>query len=257
MAFKDRTPASGMIAVVLLAVVGSLVARIVWAGGFDNYFVPGAAQENAMMESLAKYPGNAAFMEELEASFPREYDEFSEAIGQAVRGPGGDDRVVIAGNAWMNRFFANHARDFAASPIERLDKVMELEQQFLGELQAHDEYECEAYSKGLPFEAPLPERFDELSGEISRARIAAIRGGRSDQQLRLRLTPSNWEALEAALRERGLNDAQIAVLFGEAEPGSIGAPLACEMAIELVNAIREQPETPRALLTSAYVSGVR
>ena len=88
-------------------------------------------------------------------------------------------------------------------------------------------------------------------------RIGAIRGGRSDQQLRLKLNPGHWQALDDSLRANGLNDEQVAVVFGEAEPGSIGAPLACEMAIELVRAIRQQPEEPRALLISAYVSGVQ
>lgn len=257
MAFKDRTPASGMLALVLLAIVGSLVGRVVYAGGFENFFIPGKAEENAIMADLAEYPGNAVFMEELEASFPREYDDFSEAVGRAMRAPGGEDRVVIAANTWVNGFFANHARDFAAAPIDQLDRVMELEQEFLAELRAHDEYACAAYAKGDPFEKPLPDRFDQMSGEISRARIAAIRGGRSDQQLRLKLNPGHWQALDDSLRANGLNDEQVAVLFGEAEPGSIGAPLACEMAIELVGAIRTQPEEPRALLISAYVSGVQ
>ena len=257
MAFKDQTPASGLVALVLLAIVLSVIGRAIYAGGFENFFIPGKAEENAVMEKLADYPGNAVFMEELEASFPDAYDDLSKALGRAARGPGGEDRVVIAGQAWMNGFFANHARDFAGAPIDRLDRVMELEQEFLGNLRDHDEYACAAYAKGEPFEAPLPEAFDELSGEISSARIAAIRGGRSDQQLRLKLNPGHWQALDDTLRARGLNDEQVSVLFGAAEPGSIGAPLACEMAIELVSAIREQPEEPRALLTSVYVSGVQ
>lgn len=255
MAFKDQNHASGMVALVLLAIVGGLIGRVVWAGGVEEYFIPGKAIESEVMAQLEAYPGNEALLEQLETSFPDAYDDFSEVVGAAARGPGGEDRVLIAANTWINRFFANHANDFGAAPLVHLDRVMELEQQFLEDLRAHDEYACAAYAKGQPQDRPLPESFDVTGGEIAKARFAAIRAGRSDQQLRLALNPGHWQALETTMRERGLNDEQIAVVFGEADPQSIGAPLACEMAIELVSAIRAQPDEPRALLIGAYVSG--
>ena len=62
MAFKDQTPASGLVAMVLLAIVLSVIGRAIYAGGFENFFIPGKAEENAVMEKLADYPGNAVFM---------------------------------------------------------------------------------------------------------------------------------------------------------------------------------------------------
>jgi hypothetical protein len=256
MGFLKQQHASGMVGMVIFTLVVSLVVRAWWAGGFDNLLIPGKAVENEVVAQMEAYPGNEVLLEQLQTDFPRAYDDLTETLGRAARGPGGEDRVLIAANLWAFNFFASHDRDFAAAPIERLDHVMALQQTFLEELWAHDEYACAAYAKGEAQEEPLPDSFDIAGGEIVAARFAAIKAGRTNQQLRLGLTPAHWQALVATMREKGLNEEQIAVAFGEADPASIGAPLACEMAIELVSAIRAQPqEEPRALLIGAYISG--
>lgn len=255
MSYSKQTQASGMIGVVVLFLVGSFIARIVFAGGFENYFVPGKAEENALVAELAAYPGNEVLFDQLETSFPRDYDDFTEELARAARGPGGDDRVLIAGTEWIANFFASHTNDFRAAPIARLDAVIELEQALFEQLRDYDEYACAAYAKREPLDQPLPDRFDEASGAVVAARIAAIRSGRTHKELRLALTPEDYAAVDATMRAKGLNDEQIAVVFGEADPATIGAPLACEMQIELIKAIRAQPEERRALLISAYAGG--
>ncbi len=256
MSFANQKTASGMIGFLVIGMVVMLVVRSVLAGGFENVVIPGAALENEIVEQLEAYPGNRVLLARLESDFPRAFDDFSGAMGDAARGPGGEDRVLIAANAWFGNFFASHDRDFAAAPIASLDRVMELEQSFLNSLRDHDEYACANYAKGQAQDKVLPESYDEAAGEIVAARFSAISAGRNDQQLRLGLTPTDYEALEATLRGNGLNDEQIAVVYGEADPASIGAPLACEMALEMVSAIRAQPEERRALLIGAYASGV-
>jgi hypothetical protein len=256
MSFATQKHASGMIGVLVVGLIGWFIFRAVLAGGFENMMIPGAALENEVVEQLEAYPGNDVLLERLEADFPRAYDDFTEAMGRAARGQGGENRVLVAANVWMGNFFASHDRDFAAAPIANLDRVIDLEQDFLESLRDHDEYACAAYAKGEAQDRKLPESFDAAGGEIVAARFSAIAAGRNDQQLRLGLTPTDYEALEATMRGNGLNDEQIAVVYGAADPASIGAPLACEMAIELVSAIRAQPEERRALLIGSYASGV-
>lgn len=255
MSFATQKQASGLVGLLLLGLVGWMIVRMIAAGGIENFFIPGKALENEIVEQLEAYPGNAALLERLEADFPRSYDDFTETLARAARSPGPDDRVLIAANAWVELFFVSHDRDFAAAPIANLDQVMELEQDFLEALRDHDEFACANYAKGAAQDKKLPESFDVAGGEIIVSRFAAIRAGRSDQQMRLGLTPADHDAVEATLREKGLNDEQIAVVFGQEDPESIGAPLACEMALELVSAIRAQPEERRALLIGAYASG--
>lgn len=255
MSYSQQKHASGMIGVVILGLVGWLIVRIVLAGGPEEFFIPGAALENEIVAELEAYPGNDVLLEQLETNFPRAFDDFKETLGRAARSDGPEDRVLVVGNRWIAEFFASHDRDFAGAPIANLDAVINLELGFLESLRDHDEYACAAYAKGEPQDEPLPESFDAAGGEIVAARISAILAGRSDQQLRFALSPTDYAALTATLRQNGLNDEQIDVVYGAAEPGSIGAPLACEMALELVKAIRSQPEEPRALLIAAYTSG--
>lgn len=255
MSYVKQTHASGMVGLVLLAVAVSWIAKVVLAGGFENLFDPNAASEAALVEELAAYPGNEMLFEQLETSFPDEYEDFTETLGRAARGPGGEDRVLVAGGEWIARFFARHSNDFAASPIEHLDRVITLEQGFFEDLRAHDEYACAAMAKREPLDQPLPQKFDTAGDAILAARFAAIRGGRSNQQLRFKTTPEDYAAVEATMRGNGLNDEQVEVAFGVADPASIGAPLACEMQIELIRAIRAQPEESRALLIGDYVVG--
>ena len=207
------------------------------------------------MTELETVPGNRVIMEQLEADFPRDFDDFSDVVGAAVRSEEPEDRVIVAANNWITNFFANHSNDFAAAPMTNLDAVIDLELGLLQSLKAHDEFACADYAKGEPQDQPLPEELDQEAGAIVAARFSAIRAGRSDQQLRLLATPSDFDALQQTMADRGLNQEQIAVAFGQADSASIGAPLACKMAIELVNAIRDQPEERRALLIGAYVTG--
>ena len=257
MAFSDQKHASGLIGVVILGIVGSLIVRIFWAGGIENFFDPELALGNEVIEQLEAYPGNEVVFERLEEDFPDAYQDFTLTLSRAAQMEGPEDRVLIAGNNWINMFFASYAEDFKAAPLPALDNVMALEAQFLRDLKAHDEFACAFYARNEPQDQPLPESFDEASAEIVTARFDTILAGRRDQQLRLGITPSMYEAVEQTMRDKGLNDEQISVVFGEAEPGTIGAPLACEMAIELVDAIREQPDDARALLNGAYASGDR
>lgn len=255
MSYSKQTQASGMIGLFVLAIAGSLIGRIIYAGGFENFFVPGKSEENALVAELATYPGNQVLFDQLETSFPRQYEDFTEELARAARSPGGDDRVVIAGSAWIADFFASHSNDFGAAPIEQLDEVIGLEQTLFEDLRDHDEFACAAYAKREPLDKALPERFDEASGALVAARIAAIQAGRAHRLLRLKVTPEDFAAVEATMRAKGLNDEQIAVAFDEADPATIGAPLACEMQIELIKAIRAQPEDRRALLITAYAGG--
>lgn len=257
MGFLQQKHASTMVGGVLLALVASYGVRVFMAGGVENYFVPGHAEQSAIIDQLATVPGNQVLLDRLAADFPDDYEDLAKTIAKAAQSPGPDDRITIAGSAWIAEFFASHARDFAAAPIASLDLVMEREQQFLEALRAHDEYACAAYAKGAALDQPLSDSFAEISAQITEARFAAIKAGRTDQQLRFALTPADYAAVEATMREKGLSNEQVAVVFGEAAPDSIGAPLACEMAIELVSAIRNQPEGRRALLIGAYASGAR
>jgi hypothetical protein len=255
MSFLTTKHASGMVGLVLVAVAARMVFGAIEAGGFDNYIYPAGKVDKAVMAELGKFPGNAVLLSQLERDFPDEHDDFVDTVGAAARAAGPDNRVLVAANAWMNRFLAAHARDFAAAPLPALDAVIAAEQAYLEDLQAYDEFVCGAVVTGTPLDRPLTSALEEKAGAMVARQFAAIKAGRVDQQLRLALTPRDREAMNAALRERGLLDDQIKVLSGEADPSSISRPLACELAVKVNDAIRAQPDGRRALLIGTKLSG--
>jgi hypothetical protein len=256
MSFLKQEHASGMIGLVVLGIAATLIVRVTLAGGFENYFDPTNRMDEAVQFQLKKVPGNATLLAQLEQDFPDEHDDFVDTVGAAARAEGPDNRVLVAANAWIARFFAAHARDFAAAPDAVLDKVIAAEHAYFADLQKNDEITCGAMVTGTPLDQPLPAALEEKAGALVAAKFAAIKAGRTDQQLRLALTPEDGAAMQAALRERGLVDEQLAVLAGEADPGSISKPMACEMAVALADAIRAQPQGRRSLLVGAMMGGV-
>lgn len=255
MSFVSTKHASGMVGLVLVAVAARMIFGAIEAGGFDNYIYPAGKVDKAVMAELGKFPGNEVLLTQLERDFPDEHDDFAETVGAAARGSGADDRVLVAANAWMNRFLAAHARDFAAAPLPALDAVISAEQAYLEGLQAYDSFVCGAVVTGAPLDRPLTAALEEKAGAVVARKFAAIKAGRVDQQLRLALTPLDREAMNTALRERGLVEEQIKVLAGEADPSSISQPMACELAVTFNDAVRAQPDGRRALLIGSRLAG--
>jgi hypothetical protein len=256
MSFLTTKHASGMIGVVLLGLVVRLGFGVAAAGGIENYFYPKGAVDQAMMAELSKFPGNGVLIAKLEADFPDEYKDFVSKVSKAARVEGAQNRVPVAANAWLATFLAAHARDFAGAPLPALDAALAAEQTLLEGLQAYDPIVCGAVVTGAPLDKPLTAALEEQAGALMASRFAAIKAGRTDQQLRFAITPKDRAALAAALNERGLVEDQMKVLTGEADPSSISGEMACEAAVKLNEAIRVQPDSSRALLIGAKLGGV-
>jgi hypothetical protein len=245
-----------MVGLVVLGLVARLGFGVVSAGGIENYFYPAGAVDQAVMTELGKFPGNGVLIAQLESDFPDEYKDFVDKVGKAARGQGPDNRVLVAANAWLNRFLAAHARDFAGAPLPALDAVLAAEQAYLTGLQAYDPLVCGAVVTGAPLDKPLTAALEQQAGTLVASQLAAIKAGRTNQQLRFALTPRDREAMAAALKERGLVEDQMKVLSGEADASSISGELACEAAVKVNDAIRAQPEGRRALLVGGKLGGV-
>lgn len=256
MSFLTTKHASGMIGVVILGLVARLGFGVVTAGGIDNYFNPRGAVDQELMAELGKFPGNGVLIARLESDFPDEYKDFVDKIGKAARAQGPDDRVLVVANMWLGDFLAAHTRDFAAAPMPALDAVLAAERAYLEGLAAYDELVCGAVVTGTPLDKPLTPALEEQAGALVASKFAAIKAGRTDQQLRFALTPKDREAVAAALKERGLGEDQLKVLSGEADASSISGEMACEAAVKVNEAIRAQPESRRALLIGAQLGGV-
>ncbi|MCL9999220.1 MAG: hypothetical protein NBV68_07550 [Erythrobacter sp.] len=256
MSFLTTKHASGMIGLVVLGLVARLGFGVAEAGGIDNYFNPAGAVDQELMAELGKFPGNGVLIAQLQADFPDEYKDFVSKVGKAARGTGPDTRVLVVANTWLNTFLAAHARDFAGAPLPALDAVLAAEQTYLAGLQDYDPIVCGAVATGAPLDKPLTAALEEQAGALVASKFAAIKAGRTDQQLRCAITPKDREALAGDLKQRGLVEDQMKVLSGEVDPSSISGELACEAAVTLNEAIRAQPDSRRALLIGAKLGGV-
>lgn len=256
MSFLTTKHASGLVGVVLLGLVVRLGFAVAAAGGIDNYFYPAGAVDQELMAELGKFPGNGVLIARLEADFPDEYKDFVGKVGKAARRQGPDNQVQVVANTWLNGFLAAHARDFAGAPLPALDAVLAAEQTFLAQLQDYDPIVCGAVVSGAPLDKPLTAGLEEQAGALVASKFAAIKAGRTDQQLRFAITPKDREALATDLKRRGLVEDQMKVLSGEADPSSISGELACEAGVKLNEAIRAQPDSRRALLIGAKLGGV-
>lgn len=255
MSFLTTKHASGMVGIVLVGLVVRLGFAVAAAGGVENYFFPGRQVDHALMEQLSKFPGNGVLLAQLERDFPDEHKDFVDTVADAARREGPQNRVLVAANLWLNRFFIAHTRDFAGAPMPALDAVLEAERSYLAGLQAYDEIVCGSVVAGAPLDKPLTAPLEEQAGKLVATKLAAIKAGRVDQQLRFALTPKDREALGEALQKRGIVDDQLAVLTGEAPVSSISHEMACELAVTLNDAVRAQPEGRRALLVGATMGG--
>ena len=255
MSFLTAKHASGMIGLVVLGLVARVGFGVVAAGGFNNYFYPAGAVDQEVMAELGKFPGNGVLIAQLEADFPDEYKDFVDKVGKAARAQGPDNQVLVVANSWLGSFLAAHARDFAGAPLPALDAALAAEQTYLAGLQAYDPIVCGAVVTGAPLDKPLTAALEEQAGAVVASKFAAIKAGRTDQQLRFAITPKDREALVGDLKARGLVEDQLKVLSGEADPSSISGELACEAAVTLNEAIRAQPDSRRALLIGAKLGG--
>lgn len=255
MSFLTTKHASGMIGLVVLGLVARVGFGVVQAGGFENYFYPAGAIDKELVAQLGKFPGNGVLIARLEADFPDEYKDFVGKVGKAARAGGGEKQVLLVANRWLGTFLAAHARDFAAAPLPALDAALAAEQTFLAGLEAYDPLVCGAVVAGTPLDKPLTAELEEKAGALVASKFAAIKAGRTDQQLRFAITPKDREALASDLKARGLGEDQMKVLSGEADPSSVSGELACEAAVTLNEAIRAQPDSRRALLIGAKLGG--
>lgn len=254
MAFTDRPSMEKVLIGVLLAVVIGWGIRFFFAGGVVEYFEPDKRLENAIAEVLADEPGGEVLLRRLESDFPRKHDEFLDLMTRQVKRDQDDSRLWATANSWLNQFFASHENDFSYAPMPQLDAFIALEKEMLGLLAAEGVEGCDAMVVGLPPEGELSDELRAIGAKAMEARFDAIRAGRQDQQLRLFLSPTDFEAVTASLIEKGASEEQLEFLSGDLN-GSVmepGAP--CAAAQMLIDTIIDQPEERRALLIGAYAA---
>ena len=254
MAFTDRPSTEKVLGGVFLAVIISYGIRFFFAGGMVEYFDEDIRLESEIAAVMAKEPGGEAILRRLETDFPRQRGEFLATLRHRLKQDQSGARLGQTAATWIRGFFADHKSDFGFAPMPQLDAVIDLEQKFVAKLAGENVASCDAYAIGLPLQEQPSKEVRELGVMKIEARFDAIRAGRQDQQMRLKLNPTDFEAVAASLTEKGATRDQIDFAFGDLNGAVLDEGAPCESVQMLLETIIEQPEERRALLIGAYAS---
>jgi len=254
MAFTDRPSTEKVLGGVFLAVVISFGIRFYLAGGMVEYFDENIQLEGEIAAVMAKEPGTETVLRRLESDFPDKYDELLATLRHRLNQDQSPYRIAPTAVTWIRGFFAGHENDFGFAPMPQLDAVIDWERQFVAKLAEENVASCDAYAMGLPLEEQPSLEVRELGAKAVEARFDAIRAGRKDQQMRLKLNPTDFEAVAASLTDKGATRDQIEFAFGDLNGAVLDEGVPCESVQMLLETIIEQPEERRALLIGAYAS---
>ena len=251
MSFLSEVSASQKIGAVIVALVLGFAARAFTAGGVEEYLFPAKRVENRIEEALAAHPGNLAVLGAMQTHFPDEYDDMLDAMADSAIADAADDQVLAVGTAQLGAFLHRHRNDFANAPDAALADVLHRSSEALSALYRDDPVACNnfAYGRNDPVK-PLPPATQALLGEAIAARVRAMAAGRTQQTVRLHVTPTDLAALESGMREAGASAGQLALFFGATSDPSLSAGGACEAMILLHAAIAAQEAGTRELLAA-------
>jgi hypothetical protein len=202
----------------------------------------------AVEEKLKTAPEYAAFFDRLKTVFPSEYESFLAAFAQrsAASGEVASADLLMAEAARSLRF----SRGILAAKADRqaLEHIFELHFAMLQALAAKDPRLCVNFLYGGErpgfFEFSAQNR--GLVAAMAIAGIDAIHDGEIKRIERSAPTGADFDALEKALRAKGLDSPEIeALLDGKAGDPPIGAAKMCRAGQIYLETLAAMPESTR------------
>jgi hypothetical protein len=207
-----------------------------------------AAARRAFGEKLKMAPEYAAFFDRLKTVFPSEYESFLAAFAQrfAASGEIASADLLMAEAARSLRL----SRGILAAKAGRqaLEHIFELHSAMLRALAAKDPRLCVNFLYGSEspgfFEFSAQNR--GLVAAMAIAGIDAIHDGEIQRIERPAPTDTDFDALEKALRAKGLDTPEIeALLDGKAGDPPIGAAKMCRAGQVYLETLAAMPESTR------------
>lgn len=207
-----------------------------------------AAAQHGLEEKLKTAPEYAEFFERLKTTFPLEYESFLAAFSNrlaAGRGIGSTD-FLMAEAVHSLRQSRGILAAKAGNPA--LEHIFEVQSSMLRALAAKDPHLCVDFLNGAEssgfFEFSAQNR--GLVAAMGIAGINAIHDGEMKRVEREAPTDSDFEALEKALRERGLETPEIeALLDGKVGNPPIADTKLCQAGLAYLDTLAAMPESAR------------
>jgi hypothetical protein len=242
----------------LLALAATLaLGAALWFGGVLPRPAPPAPPDPATLvaERLAT-PEYASFFETLAARFPAESAQLKESFAaRAAADPAaaGPDRFVA--NALKN---LRETRGVVAAKADApaMARVFEAQGAMIAALRAADAKLCVDFVYGGASDAFMAFASANRApfAAVARANLDAILDGAQKKIERERPTDEDFAALEAALRAKGMGDAEIAALLdGKTPDPPLPDERMCEAAGAYVAAMLALPEPARARIMALAI----
>ena len=207
-----------------------------------------AAAQHGLEEKLKTAPEYAAFFERLKHTFPLDYETFLAAFSKrlATTSEVGSTDLLMADALRSLRQSRGVLASKAGNPA--LERLFELQSSILHALAAKDPHLCVDYLNGAEssgfFEFSAQNR--GLVAAMGIAGIDAIHDGEVKRVEREAPTDSDFEALEKALREKGLETPEIeALLDGKVGNPPIADTKLCQAGLAYLDTLAAMPESAR------------
>lgn len=245
------------LAVLGLAAAGALlcgVALLALAFGPRDWFAdpvsPADARAQAVKERIAATPGVADVFARLRALSAADHDA---VIRKAVETPPG--AAADSPDHWLSDAVRvarqSHGALAAKADAGPLSAIFARQLAVIAALRDADTRLCVDFLYGGASEAffAFAERRRDLVSALALANLDAMADGRARKIEREAVTDEDFGILEAALRERGLNAAEItALLDGKSPDPPLPDPRLCEMGQIYLEAVASLPEPARLRL---------
>lgn len=255
MSFLSEESAAQKVGLVLGIIVIGLVARMVMAGGIEEYFNPAKRVENRIVEVMEEHPGDLIILQTMRDYFPHEYEDLLDAMSDVAVAGAPPEVVIAAGNRELAAFLHRHKNDFGNAPSDSLDAALDAELALLQALRGEDPGACSAYAYGIGlFEGEPSPATLELLGNAIASKVRAMYAGRTNQQIRFDLVPHEIEAWNESMMALGASEAQAIVARVGSDEFVMDDGQRCQAAIYALEATRQQDRNARDLLTGALLT---
>jgi hypothetical protein len=207
-----------------------------------------AAAQHGLEEKLKAAPEYAAFFDRLKNTFPLEYESFLAAFAKRLattRDVGSTDFLMAEA---LRSLRLSRGVLAAKAGNKALEHIFELQSSMLGTLAAKDPHLCVDFLNGAEsagfFEFSAQNR--GLVAAMAIAGVDAIHDGEVKRVERPAPTDTDFDALEKALREKGLETPEIeALLDGKASDPPIADTKICRAGQIYLETLAAMPEPVR------------
>lgn len=239
--------------------VAFIVAKAIVSGGFA--FVERKSTQPANVERIVQAnPDLAAMYGPLKEFFPGKYNEVIAHVAELARSGASEQEISAYTFNASRQFVTSHMDDIAGASTDTLVQIAKLHSDIASALANESKTACAEFgmtgvnqSTAASLSKTTLGRFSNGAGLMFRA---AHEGTVSPINRGKELSEEDAKALITAVRDTGLSDDKVEVLFSE-RVSQASVPDQCRMTVALYEAVASLPAEQSARITAFLLRGAR